>query len=177
MTVHTAEEKRHQHIVEYILYVWQMEDLVRAVGMDLGALRSHLSTAYTGDRLEAELVWFGELIRSLKSENKTSSGHISALDEVMIELTYLHQTLLEVLKDEEYREAVEKARPHLKAMAERGAEQRTEVEAMLVALYGWLVLRMGGKTVSPETEESLAVIRDWANLFGGRYIRMRAGEL
>ena len=48
---------------------------------------------------------------------------------------------------------------------------------MLVALYGWLVLRMGGKEVSPETEESLGVIRDWANMLGGRYIRMRAGEL
>ena len=173
----TAEEKREQHIVEYILYVWQMEDLVRAVGLDLGGLRNHLSSAYAGDRLEAELVWFGELIRALRSENKTGSGHVSSLDEVMIELTYLHQTLLNVLKDEEYRSAVEKAKPHIAAMAERGAEQRTELDAMLVALYGWLVLRMGGKSVYPETEESLAVIRDWANLLGGRYIRMRAGAL
>jgi len=177
MSVTTAEEKRHQHIVEYILYVWQMEDLVRAVGLDLGALRTHLSTAYEGERLEAELAWFGELIRALRNENKASSGHVSSLDEVMIELTYLHQTLLEVLKDAEYKEAVDAAGPHLAAMAERGAEQRTPVESMLVALYGWLVLRMGGKDVSPETGESMAVIRDWANLLGGRYIRMRAGEL
>ena len=42
----TAEEKRDQHIVEYILYVWQMEDLVRAVELDLAALRTHLSSAY-----------------------------------------------------------------------------------------------------------------------------------
>ena len=34
----TAEEKRDQHIVEYILYVWQMEDLVRAVNLDLAGL-------------------------------------------------------------------------------------------------------------------------------------------
>lgn len=173
----TAEEKRHQHIVEYILYLWQMEDLVRAVNLDLAALRAHLSSAYQGDRLEAELAWFGELIQALKRENKSAKGHVSSLDEVMIELTYLHQTLLNVLKDEEYRSAVEKAKPHIAAMAERGAEQRTELDAMLVALYGWLVLRMGGKSVSPETEESLAVIRDWANLLGGRYIRMRAGAL
>ena len=62
----TAEEKRHQHIVEYILYIWQMEDLVRAVNLDLAALRAHLSSAYQGDRLEAELAWFGELIQALK---------------------------------------------------------------------------------------------------------------
>lgn len=173
----TAEEKRHQHIVEYMIYVWQMEDLVRAVGMDLGTLRGHLSSAYSGDRLEEELAWFGELIRTMRSEGKVGSGHISTLDEVMIELTYLHRTLLDVLKDGEYAEAVEAAAPHMEALASRGEAGRNEVEAMLVALYGWLVLRMAGKDVSPETEESLAVIRDWANLLGGRYIRMRAGEL
>ena len=48
---------------------------------------------------------------------------------------------------------------------------------MLIALYGWLVLRMSGKAVTPETQESLDLIRDWANLLAGRYIRMRAGEL
>jgi len=173
----TAEEKRHQHIVEYILYLWQMEDLVRAVNLDLAALRAHLSSAYQGDRVEAELAWFGELIQALKRENKSAKGHVSSLDEVMIELTYLHRTLLDVLKDEEYKAAVEQAKPHIEAMAERGEPTGTEVESMLVALYGWLVLRMGGKTVSKETEESLGVIRDWANLLGGRYVRMRAGEL
>jgi len=177
MTATTAEEKRHQHIVEYVLYIWQMEDLVRAVGLDLSALRNHLSSAYQGDRLEAEMNWFAELIQSLRREDKVRQGHVSALDELMIELTYLHKTLLDVLKDEEYRKAVEDAQPHLAAMAERGGEGRTEVEAMLVALYGWLMLRMGGKPISPETEESMVAIREWANLLAGRYIRMRAGEL
>ena len=73
----TAEEKRQQHIVEYILYVWQMEDLVRAVNLDLGALRTHLSSAYNGDRLEAELAWFGDLIQSLRREKKTAKGPVS----------------------------------------------------------------------------------------------------
>ena len=48
---------------------------------------------------------------------------------------------------------------------------------MLVALYGWLVLRMGGKTVSADTQESLGVIRDWANILGNRFVRMRSGDL
>ena len=73
----TAEEKRDQHIVEYILYLWQMEDLVRAVNLDLTALRSHLSAAYQGDRLESELMWFAELIQSLKREKKTTIEPLS----------------------------------------------------------------------------------------------------
>ncbi len=173
----TAEEKRDQHIVEYILYVWQMEDLVRAVNLDLAALRTHLSSAYQGDRLEAELMWFADLIQSLRREKKTAKGHVGSLDEVMIELTYLHRTLLDVLKDEEYKAAVDSAKPHIEEMAKRGEPTGTEVESMLVALYGWLVLRMGGKTVSADTQESLGVIRDWANILGNRFVRMRSGDL
>ena len=86
MSVTTAEEKRHQHIVEYVLYIWQMEDLVRAVGLDLSILRTHLSSAYQGDRLEAELEWFAGLIQSLRSENKTSKGHVSSLDLSLIHI-------------------------------------------------------------------------------------------
>jgi len=173
----TASEKRDQHVVEYLLYEWQMEDLARAVDFDLPALRVHLSAAYEGDRLEAELTWFADLMRDLRRENKSHSGHRSKLDELMIELTYLHKTLMEVLKDEEYKAAVDGAQPHLSAMEAKGEAGKSEVESMLIALYGWLVLRMSGKTVTPETQESLDVIRDWANLLGQRYIRMRAGEL
>jgi len=177
MTETTASEKRHQHVVEYLLYEWQMEDLVRAVEFDLGALRLHLSSAYEGDRLEAELTWFADLMRDLKREDKLGSGHRMVLDELMVELTYLHRTLLDVLQDAEYKVAVDAAQPHLSAMEARGEAGRSEVESMLIALYGWLVLRMSGKAVTPETQESLDLIRDWANLLAGRYIRMRAGEL
>ena len=177
MTKTTASEKRHQHVIEYLLYEWQMEDLARAVGFDLGGLRVHLSSAYEGDRLEAELTWFADLMRDLKRENKLSSGHRMVLDELMVELTYLHRTLLDVLKDREYRAAVDAAQPHLSAMEARGEAGKSEVESMLVALYGWLVLRMSGKAVTVETQESLDLIRDWANLLAARYIKMRAGEL
>jgi hypothetical protein len=106
-----------------------------------------------------------------------SGGHRMALDELMVELTYLHRTLLDVLQDGEYKAAVDAAQPHLSAMEARGEAGKSEVESMLIALYGWLVLRMSGKAVTPETQESLDLIRDWANLLAGRYIRMRAGEL
>ena len=36
----TASEKRETHIVEYLLFVWQMEDLARAAGFDAGVIRS-----------------------------------------------------------------------------------------------------------------------------------------
>lgn len=177
MSQTTAAQKRDQHVVEYLLYEWQMEDLVRAVEFDLGALRLHLSSAYEGDRLDAELTWFADLMRDLKRENKLSGGHRMALDELMVELTYLHRTLIDVLQDGEYKEAVDKAQPHLSAMEARGEAGKSEVESMLIALYGWLVLRMSGKAVTPETQESLDLIRDWANLLAAKYIRMRAGEL
>ena len=39
----TAALKKESHIVEYVLYVWQMEDVVRAAQFDVGALRSMIA--------------------------------------------------------------------------------------------------------------------------------------
>jgi len=100
-----------------------------------------------------------------------------ALDELMVELTMLHRTLLDVLQDKEYKEVVDAAQPHLAAMEARGEAGKSEVESMLIALYGWLVLRMSGKSVTPETQASLDLIRDWANRLAAKYIQMRAGAL
>jgi hypothetical protein len=175
--MNTAEEKRRAHVVEYILYVWQMEDLARAINFDLSQLRAHLQAAYGGDRLESELTWFGDLITKMKAEKLEKSGHISELNELMMELVVLHRTLLEVTKDADYKRAYESASPHLTEMERRGAPGRSEVEGVLTALYGWLMLRLKGTELGPETQASLVAIRDMANALAGGYEKMKAGAL
>ena len=41
--MNTALDKRANHIVEYLLYVWQMEDVVRAAEFDSGVIRAMLN--------------------------------------------------------------------------------------------------------------------------------------
>lgn len=173
--MNTAEEKRRAHVVEYILYVWQMEDLARAINFDLSQLRAHLQAAYAGDRLEGELAWFGDLITKMKAEKLERSGHISELNELMMELVMLHRTLLDVTKDAAYTKAYQSAVPHLTEMERRGEPGRSEVEGVLTALYGWLLLRLKGTELGADTTSSLEAIRDLANAMAAGYEEMMAG--
>ena len=37
-----ASQKRKENIAEYLLYMWQIEDMIRANGLDLGKIRTNV---------------------------------------------------------------------------------------------------------------------------------------
>lgn len=41
-----AQQKRKENMVEYLLYMWQVEDLIRANGLDIGKIRETLIEQY-----------------------------------------------------------------------------------------------------------------------------------
>ena len=97
-----AAQKKKENIAEYILFVWQMEDLVRAMYFDIEAIAEFVrSFTPNHEHYESELKWFKELIRQMKSERVEHRGHISEVHELIFELNYLHNTLLHVTKDKQ----------------------------------------------------------------------------
>ena len=38
----TASQKRKENIAEYLLYMWQIEDLIRANGLDIDKIRANV---------------------------------------------------------------------------------------------------------------------------------------
>ena len=41
-----AQQKRKENMVEYLLYMWQVEDLIRANGLDIDKIRETLIKQY-----------------------------------------------------------------------------------------------------------------------------------
>lgn len=170
----TADQKREQHIVEYLLYVWQMEDLVRALGFDAGAIRGVM-----GSGAEADLVWMLQLARDMENQKLLESGHVDHATETMTELALLHDLLMGPMEDKAYVRAYESARPHLDEMLQRAGEsQKMEhpVVSMMTALYGWLVLRMKRERIATETESSMVAIRAMANALARGHVRVYQGR-
>ena len=71
-----ADNKREENIIEYLLYVWQMEDLIRATGFDSEIIGTILASQFEGDHLIEEGKWFTDLARQMKSQKLEKSGHI-----------------------------------------------------------------------------------------------------
>lgn len=44
--MYTASQKRKENIAEYLLYMWQIEDLIRANNLDIDKIRSSIIDLY-----------------------------------------------------------------------------------------------------------------------------------
>lgn len=155
-----AARKRRENAVEYVLYVWQMEDLLRGVDFDLHQVRGFLEGGIADEAQAAfELRWMEELAKRMKQEGLESGGHVADVEKVLAELHYVHNALLTVARDPDYTLRYEENKPYIdELMARSGGNARNEVEVCLTGVYGLLMLRLRKAEISPETEEGLNTI-------------------
>lgn len=169
----TAALKLQAHIVEYVLYVWQMEDVIRATDFSEEAL----SGLFDG-QADPDLKWLLELRRKLMVEQKVEKGHVSDVLEVQTELALLHDLLTGPMEDEVYVSAFETAESVLREFESNKMEMgmRHPTEVMLTALYGWLVLKLKKEAISLETQAALQPIREMANALARGHVRVYQGK-
>lgn len=173
-----ADSKKKAHIVEYILFLWQIEDLIRAAKFNPVVLEKWAEdTANSeGSDPEREKEWIVGLAADMRSQGKIESGHIASVNETMVELAHLHEMLLGPLNDKRYCESFEAAVPLLKEIsAKQPGPKGHPVEQLLVALYGFLMLRLQKQSISAETESGFVVFRNWANTLAKGHIQVYYG--
>ena len=88
---------RKDNIAEYLLYMWQVEDIIRAYGCSLTTLRRDYISQFDYDEGKREELtdWYGDLIRMINQEGCREKGHLQINKVVMMQLTDLHRQLLE----------------------------------------------------------------------------------
>ena len=76
-----AEEKRKNNIVEYILYLWQIEDLIRAYNFDMEKIDSELVSQYhANEELRTRIFnWYKNLVVMMQKEQIQKAGHLQFL--------------------------------------------------------------------------------------------------
>lgn len=175
-----AKQKRKENIAEYLLYMWQVEDLIRANHFDIDSIRRTVISQYDQpDEVKEEIAaWYEELIEMMRSEGVMEKGHIQLNKNVIITLTDLHLRLLKSTKEMIYGAAYYKTLPYIVQLrAKSGGEELPELETCFNAIYGFLLLRMQGKPVSPETQEAIKQISSFLALLAGKYREDMNGEL
>jgi len=173
-----AEQKLGQNIAEYVIFMWQMEDLVRAVQFDANQLDSFIDSYTPGPaESEQEKIWFTDLIRKMRAERVEHRGHIAEVHELLFELNYLHNTLLNIIKDKTYLNLHRKASPNIQEYLKKtGGKGSNDIEVCLTALYGLMVLRLKKEPISTETEEAMQSFSDLLARLALQYKLMKQGE-
>lgn len=175
-----ARQKRKENICEYLLYMWQVEDLIRANHFDMDEIRDKVIARYNQpDEVKEEIArWYEELIEMMRSEGVKESGHIQLNKNVIITLTDLHLRLLKSPKEMIYGAAYYKTLPYIVQLrAKSGGNDIPELETCFTAVYGFLMLRMQGKEISAETLDGIKQISTFLALLAEKYRADMNGEL
>lgn len=168
----TADKLRNENIAEYLLYMWQVEDLLRAFNLDIERLQTSLiapSPASDNEKKETEK-WYSELIDMMRLEGVREKGHLQVNNNVLIQLDDLHRMLLKSVKYPEYGAEFYRTLPIIVELRSKsGAEKSGEIETCFNALYGMLLMRLQGKTVMDGTRKAMAQITKFISMLASFY--------
>ena len=167
--------KKRDNIAEYLLYMWQTEDLLRACELDMDKVQqSIINSAYqTTEERDAARDWYEGLIMMMKSEGLQKEGHLQVSKNVIIELTDLHLQLLKDPRESEYIALYYNTLPHIVALRARGADKQVpELETCFTALYGYMLLKIQQREISAETQAAVTQITALLRLLSLKYRRM-----
>jgi hypothetical protein len=167
-----AKQKRKENIVEYILYMWQVEDLIRACRFGSEEIERRIISQYEQpEEVKAEIrKWYDEIIEMMRMEGIMEHGHIQIVKNTVSQLVELHLSLLKSPQETIYGSLYYKALASIVQLRSKsGNEDISEIETCLTALYGYLLLKMQGKEISNETVESLKTISRFLTFLAGKF--------
>ena len=165
--------------MEYLLYMWQTEDLIRAYGCSLTRIRREYIDRfdYTDQQKDEEEDWFGDLIRMMNQEGKREKGHLAINEVLLQDLGDLHVRLLQSTRFPYYSAEYYRVLPFIVELRQKGDKEIGEVETCLNALYGVMLLRMRQKPISPETAHAIKAITTFLGMLSDYYIKDRTEGL
>lgn len=151
-----AEKKKSQNIGEYLIYMYQMEDLIRSFQGNMEEIRQYVIAHYpVSDEEKTKITsWFEGLLTQMKNDGILQKGHLKELTQIVDQLLQLHYRLVKT--DKSYFETYHLAKPHIleAILAANGENLGNEVQICLNGVYGLLLCRLLGKKVSEEQLKS-----------------------
>ena len=166
-----AQKLRSQSVSAYLIYMYQVEDLIRAYGLDADRIASdYLSRfGYDEEQMKQAKEWYESLARMMREEGKQEAGHVQVVQNTLELLEDHHRELLADTDEQEYRTAYYKALPHIVALRAQGNNKdKKEMENCVDALYGATLLRMQGKELSASTQAALKPISELMGLIDNK---------
>lgn len=162
-----ASQKRKENIAEYLLYMWQIEDIIRANGLDIDKIKANVIDKYGLDDAQRIQMteWYESLIDMMRREGVAEKGHLQLNKNVIVQLVQLHSALLKDPRFAEYTKRFYAALPYIVELRSKaGEDPKGEIETCFNALYGMLMLRLRSSAVTPETQEAVKRISEFIAL-------------
>ena len=175
-----ASQLKNQNIIEYLLYMWQIEDLIRAFELNIDKINAAIIEPYPVGNEEKQSLyhWYESLIEMMRDENAQQNGHLQLNKNVIIQLNDFHSELLQSGQEPGYNGSFFAILPSLNALRMKQNEMEiSDIELAFNFLYGIMLLKIKKTEISLETQRTQTVITRYLTLLNKHYRRFLDGEL
>ncbi len=167
-----SSELKQTNIAEYILYMWQTEDIIRAFNFDIDKIKLEIVEKYdvSEEVKENILSWYKSMIQMAELENVKKSGHLQIIRNIVNDLNDLHLWLLSQPNEVQYKQYFDLALPHIKALEEKmQGTAENDIDVCLHGLYVLMLLKMQKKEISNDTQTAIESFRKLIALLSAKY--------
>jgi hypothetical protein len=90
--MYTSAKLKTENIVGYLLYMWQVEDIIRANSLDVDKIDELYISRFglSDEQRHVMRQWYSDLAEMMRSEDVAKSGHLQINKNIIILLTDLH---------------------------------------------------------------------------------------
>lgn len=175
-----AKTLKDENISEYLLYMWQVEDMIRANSLDIEKIDTQIVSKFDQPEETKKEIreWYENLIDMMRREDVAEKGHLLINKNIISELTELHSKLLKSFKETDYSTTYYKTLPFIVELRSKSPDKDIpELETCFAALYGYLLMRLQKKEISGETQAAISQISSFLRILSQKYKEEKNGSL
>ena len=156
-----ANKLRSSNRAEYLLYMWQVEDILRAYQCNIDRIKSEYLNRFTLTPEQEKEVeeWYRNLGEMMISEGKREKGYLQINCNTLEGLIEINAQLLKSEKFPYYKSMYYRVLPYVIEIRAKGEKKkRNEIETCFDILYCTMLLRLQHKEISAETQKAVTDI-------------------
>ena len=149
-----ARQKRKENIAEYVLYMFQVEDMMRACNLDFEIVKQKIIAQYTQtpETIKDIEYWYENIVLLMKNEGIEKKGHLREVLNIIDDMHDLHLRLLRSPLHPDYKAAYQEAAPVIgQSIQKTQSEGVSEIEVCVQMLYMILLMKLQHKEISNDT--------------------------
>jgi hypothetical protein len=174
-----AQQKRKENIAEYILYLYQVEDLIRAFHLDMDLLNKKLIAGYDVDEKTRKEIfdWYENLVLMMEKEGKQKKGHFQFIINLVGELNEFHHRLMETEVDKMYIPIYQAVAGLVNELKEKNPDAVNDIQVAIDGIYGYLLLKIQKKEITEDTKEAVKRLSHWLAHLSKDFREYEKGDL
>lgn len=176
-----AHQKKKENIAEYVLYMWHVEDLIRASLFNIETLQTSIIDQFgqPADVKQQMRTWYSDLINMMQEEHVAEKGHIQIIKNVVNDMDELHLALLKSPKHVDYNVLFFNLLPCLVEFRQKSgaSAEVNDVELALNMMYEILLLRLQKREISEGTMAAVSQVSKFLAVLSSLYKKDENDEL